>query len=37
MSDLRRTQIGDFSVTDAMVLDDLSYSKINQSLISLER
>jgi tRNA U55 pseudouridine synthase TruB len=37
MSDLRRTQIGDFSVTDAMTLDALSYSKISQSLISLER
>jgi len=37
MSDLRRTQIGDFTVADAMALDDLSYSKISQSLISLER
>ena len=37
MSDLRRTKIGDFSITDAMDLKDLSYSKISQSLISLER
>jgi tRNA pseudouridine55 synthase len=36
MSDLRRTKIGTYSVENAMAIDSLSYSKIHDSLITLD-
>jgi len=37
MSDLRRTKIGPYKLEDAVVLDDLDYSKIEQHLFTLDK
>lgn len=37
MSDLRRTKIGPYKLEDAVVLDNLDYSKIDQHLFTLDK
>lgn len=37
MSDLKRTKIDNYRLDDAVDLNDLTYSKINQSLLTLEK